>query len=130
MTTVLLDSHVVHWWSAEPARVSAAAASAIGAADELAVADITWYELAWMASHERILVSIPIAAWLQQLAAQVRTIPVTPAIANTAVSLPATFPGDPADRLIYATASERGWPLVTKDLRLRKHKHPRPVTIW
>ncbi len=130
MSTVVLDSHVVHWWSAEPERISAAAAKAISAADELAVADISWFELAWLASHERIVVSIPIPSWLQQLAVQVRTIPVTPAIATTAVNLPSSFPGDPADRLIYATAIERGWSLITKDQRLRAHRHPHPVAVW
>lgn len=130
MSTVVLDSHVVHWWSAEPDRISVAAGRAIGNADELAVADITWFELAWLAHHERIVVTIPIASWLRQLATQVRTIPVTPAIASAAVSLPSSFPGDPADRLIYATAIENGWPLVTKDEKLRNHRHPHPVTVW
>lgn len=128
--TVLLDTHVVHWWSAEPERISVAAARAISDADELAVADVTWFELAWLARHERIVLTIPIAAWLERLGANVRTIPVTPAIAATAVSLPSTFPGDPADRLIYATAAEHGWSLVTKDERLRSHRHPRRITIW
>jgi PIN domain nuclease of toxin-antitoxin system len=127
---VVLDSHVVHWWSAEPDRISAAASKAIGDAGELAVADISWFELAWLARHERIVVTIPIASWLGQLATQVRTIPVTPAIASTAVSLPSSFPGDPADRLIYATAIENGWQLVTKDQRLREHRHPHPVAVW
>lgn len=130
MSTVVLDSHVVHWWSAEPDRVSVAAAAAIGDADELAVADITWFELARLAHHERIVVTIPIGSWLGQLATQVRTIPVTPAIASAAVSLPSSFPGDPADRLIYATAVENGWPLVTRDEKLRDHRHPHPVTLW
>ena len=130
MSTVLLDSHVIHWWSAEPDRISPAAGKAIADADDLAVADISWFELAWLARHERILVTIPIAAWLQRMATQVRTIPVTPAIANTAVDLPSSFPGDPADRLIYATAIEHGWPLITKDERLRSHRHPRPVAVW
>lgn len=130
MSTVILDSHVVHWWSAEPDRISAVAGRTIGDADELAVADITWFELAWLAHHERIVVTIPIGSWLGQLATQVRTIPVTPAIASAAVSLPSSFPGNSADRLIYATAIENGWPLVTKDEKLRKHRHPRRVTIW
>lgn len=130
MSGVVLDSHVVHWWSAEPERISSAAAEAISAADELAVADITWFELAWLASHERIVVSIPVPSWLRQLAVQVRTIPVTPAIATTAVNLPSSFPGDPADRLIYATAIEQGWSLITKDQRLPAHRHPRPVAVW
>lgn len=74
--------------------------------------------------------AIPIAAWFQQLARQMRTIPVTPAIANTAVNLPSSFRGDPADRLIYATAIEHGWQLVTKDPRLLTHRHPHPVAVW
>lgn len=110
--------------------MSAAGSRAIGDADELAVADITWFELAWLARHERIMLTIPIGSWLQQLARQVRTIQVTPAIAATAVNLPSSFPGDPADRLIYATAVENGWRLITKDRRLRAHRHPQPVTVW
>jgi len=57
-----LDSHVVHWWSAEPDRISPAASRAISDADELAVADISWFELAWLARHDRIVLTIPIAA--------------------------------------------------------------------
>ena len=103
---------------------------ALTQADELAVAAISWFELAWLARHERIVVSIPIRSWLQGIAAQVRTVGITPAIADMAVSLPASFPGDPADRLIYATAIEHGWRLVTKDARLRSHSYPRPVALW
>ena len=130
MTTVLLDSHVLHWWSAEPDRLSAVARTAVLEADELAVASITWFELAWLADQERINVSIPISTWLEGLSAQVRTVGTTPAIALAAVTLPSSFPGDPADRLIYATAVEHGWPLVTKDRRLRDHRHPRPLAVW
>lgn len=127
---VVLDSHVVHWWSAEPNRISPAASRAIVEAQELVVADISWFELAWLARHERIVLTVPLGSWLQQLARQVRTIAVTPAIAATAVSLPATFPGDPADRLIYATAIENGWRLITKDRLLRRHRHPHAVALW
>ena len=130
MTTVLLDSHVVHWWSAEPDRLSRAAVSALERADELAVASISWFELAWLAQRERIVVSIAIRSWLEDLAGAVRTVGTTPAVAATAAALPASFPGDPVDRLIYATAIEYGWQLLTKDRRLRAHRHPQPVTIW
>lgn len=130
MATVLLDSHVLHWWSAEPDRVSAKARHAIQGADELAVAAVTWYELAWLARHERITVSIPVRSWLQQLAGQLRTFTVTPAIADSATALPSTFPGDPADRMIYATALEHGIALVTKDKKIRDHDKPRSLTVW
>jgi PIN domain nuclease of toxin-antitoxin system len=130
VSTILLDTHVVHWWSAEPDRISRAAAEAMNAADELAVAAISWFELAWMARHERIAVTIPARSWLERLAAQLRTVSVSPAIADTAVALPSSFPGDPADRMIYATAIEQGWQLVTKDRRLREHPHARAIAVW
>jgi PIN domain nuclease of toxin-antitoxin system len=130
VSTVLLDSHVVQWWSAEPERLSEAATEALAGADQLAVSAISWFELAWLAAHERIIVTIPVRSWLEQLADGLQTLGVTPAIAATAMSLPSSFPGDPADRLVYATAVEHGCLLVTKDHRLRRHRHPRPVTVW
>jgi PIN domain nuclease of toxin-antitoxin system len=86
------------------------------------VASISWFELAWLATNERIVVTIPVGSWLEGLATQVRTIGISPRIADRALSLPSSFPGDPADRLIYATAVENGWRLITKDQRLRKHR--------
>jgi PIN domain nuclease of toxin-antitoxin system len=130
VTTLLLDTHVVQWWSAEPDRLSRAATTALEHADELAVAAISWFELAWLARHDRIVVAIPIRSWLEQLSNQVRTAALTPAIADAASALSASFPGDPADRLIYATAVENGWRLVTKDGRMREHRHPRSIVLW
>ncbi len=130
MTTLLLDTHAVYWWSNQPELVSDAATEAIRSADEVAVAAVTWYELAWLAHHDRIRSSMPIRRWLELLAAAVSTIGLTPAIADLAAGLPATFPGDPADRQIFATAIDRGFGLVTKDRRLRKFRHPQATTIW
>ncbi len=130
LNTVLLDSHALHWWSAEPERLSRPATAAIEGADEIAVASISWFELAWLAAHQRILISVPLRAWLAQLAEMVRTAVISPAVAATAAELPTSFPGDPADRLIYATALEHGWQLVTKDERMRGHPQARTITIW
>lgn len=130
MTAVVLDTHVLLWWTTEPERLSTDAVRAVTEADELFVAAISWFELAWLARHERIEASIPVSAWLDGLARSVNTAGITPAIADTAVALPASFPNDPADRLIYASAVVRGMPLVTKDRALRKHRHPRQITVW
>ena len=130
MTTVLLDTHVVQWWSAEPERLSDTATKTLAEADQLAVAAISWFELAWLAAHERIIVTIPVRSWLEQLADGLQTLGLTPAIAATAMALPSSFPGDPADRLVFATAVEHGCLLVTKDGRLRRHRYPRLVTVW
>lgn len=50
------------------------------------------------------------------------TAPLTPEAAAWAGSLDSgTLPGDPADRLLYATARDRRVPLISKDGRLRRH---------
>jgi len=130
MNTLLLDTHVLHWWASESERLSKNAIQAIESANEVAVAAITWFELAWLAHTGRIVITSPVRAWLDRLAGYVESVPLDPAIASTAVALPRTFPGDPADRIIYATAVERGWQVVTKDERLRKYKSPRTIAIW
>jgi len=130
VSALLLDTHAVHWWSAEPSRLSRTAQRALDAAEEMLVAAITWHELAWLARHERIVLDIPIRSWLEELSANVRTVGLTPAIADTAVSLPSSFPRDPADRLIYASAIERGAKLVTKDKAIAEHDAPRSLVLW
>ncbi len=44
---------------------------------------------------------------------------LTTEAAALAGGLPTHFPGDPIDRLLYATARDHRVPLVTKDERLR-----------
>ncbi len=102
--------------------LSTGATQAIEQADALAVSGITWFELAWLAT--------PVRSWLDGLSEQVRTIGVTAAIADSATSLPTSFPGDHADRVIYATAVEHGLKLITKDARLRRHRHPAKPVVW
>ena len=130
MSTVLLDSHVVHWWAADPGRLSPGSATAIGDARELAVAGVTWFELAWLVTNGRLQSRIPLRGWLDQLAREIRTLPLTTAVAARAAALPATFPRDPADRVIFATAQETGYRLVTRDLRMREHDVARDIVIW
>jgi PIN domain nuclease of toxin-antitoxin system len=129
LSTVLVDTHVLHWLSAEPDRLSPRAEETIRGATEIAVSDISWFELALLAERGRLIVSTSIRGWLHGLAREVRTVPIAPDIAATAIALPDTFPRDPADRLIYATAIERGWQLVTKDDRLRGQREPDPA-VW
>jgi PIN domain nuclease of toxin-antitoxin system len=131
MSALLLDTHVVHWWSAEPERISRSARSALKRADELLIAAISWYELAWLADRQRLVIDVPSRSWLESLGANLRTVGITPAIAHTAASaLPASFPRDPMDRIIYATAIEHGVKLVTKDRAIADHDQPRSLVVW
>lgn len=127
---ILLDTHVLLWWSTEPDLLSQAATTAIENGDRIGVAGITWFELAWLAKHDRIIVTMPVRNWLDGLASGVETIDLTPAIADLATSLPSYFPGDPADRIIYATALGAGLPLVSKDSRMRDNVVPIPFVVW
>ncbi len=130
MTTILLDTHVIHWWSAEPDKLSKRATTAIEESDELAVSAITWFELAWLAANGRIDIAIPIATWLREISQQVHTIGITPTIAEIAVMLPSTMSSDPADRIIFASAIDNGWKLVSKDQAIRAHRHPGISVVW
>ncbi len=58
----------------------------------------------------------------------VTAIALTPEIASSAGSLPDTFPGDPADRIVYATAHETRSQIVTKDRRISAYDPAR--IIW
>lgn len=130
MSALLLDTHVVHWWSAEPDRISRSARSALKRADDLLIAAISWYELAWLAERGRIALDVPIRSWLEDLGAHLRTVGITPAIADSAAGLPSSFPRDPTDRIIYATAIEHGVKLVTKDQAIAAHDQPRSLVVW
>jgi PIN domain nuclease of toxin-antitoxin system len=130
MSALLLDTHVVHWWSAEPDRISRPARRVLKGGDELLIAAVSWYELAWLAERRRIVLDIPIRSWLGDLSAQVRTVGLTPGIADRAAALPSSFPRDPMDRIIYATAIEHGVKLVTKDRAIARHGQPRSLVVW
>jgi PIN domain nuclease of toxin-antitoxin system len=130
VAAVLLDTHAVHWWSSEPDRLSRSARRVLKTADELLIAGISWFELAWLVERQRIVIDMPIRSWLDDLSAQLRTIGITPAIANSAAALPSSFPRDPTDRLIYATAIEHGVKLVTKDEAVAEHDKARSLVVW
>ncbi len=130
MSTVLVDTHVLQWWATEPERVSEQGAAALAGATELAVSGATWYELAWLIARSRLSVEVPIRAWLDYLARDVRTIPITVAVAVRAAEFEDPFPRDPIDRLIFATAVEHGLPLVSGDVRIRRADSTRRRVIW
>jgi PIN domain nuclease of toxin-antitoxin system len=130
VTTLLLDTHVLLWWTSQAEQLSSAATLALDGADELAVSDLTWLELARLVAGGRIVPAVPVRTWLEGLAREVRTLPVTPAIAIGAVRLPREFPLDPADRVIWATAVEHGVKLVSKDAALHAFDPDGAVVVW
>lgn len=130
---ILLDTHAVLWLATRPDRLSRKAASAIRralAGSGIAVASITLWELAHQFARGRIRGRGTTETFLAELVEQtgVSVREITPEVAALAVHFPDSFPGDPADRLIAATARAEGMPLVTADERLRESSLVE--TIW
>lgn len=79
------------------------------------------WEVATLAERGRVVLDEPAEAWLDSVIRlpQIAVLEITPAIAARAGSLPRSVGGDPADRLIVATAMHHKVPLVTKDGDIR-----------
>jgi PIN domain nuclease of toxin-antitoxin system len=119
---VLLDTHVVLWWFGDEQRLSREAARVIERADEVLISPISCWEIGLLQRNGRIVLDRPMAAWIHALLAQpqTRVADLSPHAAGWAGSLgAASFPGDPADRMLFATARDLGVPFITKDERLR-----------
>jgi PIN domain nuclease of toxin-antitoxin system len=129
---ILLDTHVVIWLALEPARISKKARSAIEEsrqrAEGLAVCDITLLEIATIENKGRIKLNASLEAFLAEVEARFIVLPMTGRICAGALALPATYPKDPADRVIGATALVEGLRLITADDGIRRSKALN--TIW
>jgi PIN domain nuclease of toxin-antitoxin system len=90
------------------------------AAGVASVSIISVWELGMLDAKGRISLSIPCEAWVDAALARtgLHLTGLTPAIALAASRLPGTLHGDPADRIIAATARALDATLITSDRRL------------
>jgi len=120
---VLLDTHAWIWWRSDPAQLSGPAAQAIDRAEVLGLSAISVFELAAKVAKNKLTLSLPVDDWLGEALAhpRLRLLDVTVAIAQDAGTLGRSWThGDPADRMLVATALSLGWPIVSKDGRIRE----------
>lgn len=123
---VLLDTHVWVWLvngspelSEETVRLLDNAAQA----GKLFVPAIAVWELATLTAKKRITLSVPIKNWVQEALQKpgIEMVPLSSDISIESTMLPGDVHGDPADRIIIATARVKKYRLATRDDKIHKY---------
>ena len=116
----MLDTHVLVWLDDNNPKLGAncrAAADNALADDALTVSAISFWEVAMLVRRGRLALNVGLDTWRRDLpAAGLRELPVDGRVGILAASL--SLHGDPADRLIAATATMNDAVLATADERL------------
>jgi PIN domain nuclease of toxin-antitoxin system len=101
------------------------------AQDHLLLCVFSIWELGMLESKGRVHLHTNCAQWVEEALAMpgLSLAPFTPAIALESSRLPGSFHGDPADRIIVATARVLGARLLTSDRNIRAYGRQRHVLL-
>lgn len=120
-TLILLDTHALIWLDQDDPALGPVARQRASVALQdktLAISAISFWEVAMLAAKGRITMEMPVATWrIDLLTLGLVETPVDGEVGITAVHLEHLH-GDPADRMIVATALLRKAVLVTADRKL------------
>lgn len=130
---IVLDTHVWVWWVSESTPLSLQAREVIEegmARRALYLSSISAWEVAFLVARGRLALTMEAEDWVARCEALtfVHFVPVDNRVALRANTLPEPLHKDPADRMIIATALSLGFPVVTRDEKLRDYPHVE--TIW
>lgn len=89
---------------------------------------MTLIESARLSGQGRIVLTPDLETFLSDIEERSVVFPITANIARQTYNLPSSFPKDPVDRIIGATALIDDLPLVTADAAIRKSRAV--PTIW
>jgi PIN domain nuclease of toxin-antitoxin system len=122
---IVLDTHALVWWVTGARELSQRAKRAIRERlrqGPVFASAISVMEIATAVRRGRLVLAIDIGDWLRhvQQLPELQFEPVSADIAHVAGSFDDAIHGDPADRIIVATARALGARLVTADARLRR----------
>jgi PIN domain nuclease of toxin-antitoxin system len=122
MNNLLLDTHVWIWLMNGDTTLSAETQQRIDEAHKqggVFIAAISIWEVAMLEQKKRITLSKPCLEWIKtSINCGIQIVPLTPEISVDSCMLPEYLAGDPADRLIIATARVTSLDLLTRDQRI------------
>jgi PIN domain nuclease of toxin-antitoxin system len=130
---ILLDTHVLLWMVSSPGKLSRVAVREIRKAQReggCAIASISLWEVALLFAKGTLRASGTIEASIREIIERsaAHVLEITPDIAGLAMAFPESYPKDPGDRLIGATARALGLTLITNDERILAS--PLVRSIW
>jgi len=130
---IVVDTHVLVWWLTRSPGLSRKAERTLAAhrdPGQIVVSAISLLEIATAIRRGRLRLSMPLDQWLADMNSlpEIRVESVSAEIAILAGGLAEPMHGDPADRLIVATSSTLGVPLVTGDKKLQAYRGAK--MIW
>lgn len=131
---LVLDTHIVIWWTSGDPALSDNARSRIEAAiesnEQVLVSSITAWEVSMLVSKGRLQLVMDIDTWIKTVSEieGVSFVPVDNKVAIEATRLPSEFHKDPADRMIVALARVLSATLVTADEKILKYQHVKTIS--
>lgn len=124
---ILLDTHIWIWvMQGSTQEMSVAALDAINRAQgegRVCVSVISVWEVGMLQSKGRLKLTFDVREWVRRAlgAPGVRLAELSPEVVIESSFLPGEAHGDPADRILIATARQLGATLVTRDGNLVRH---------
>ncbi len=129
--SVLLDTHVWVWWltpGSSLSQVERDALDALAGRGELFLPAISLWEAQVLHAKRRLELPLPFGEWLARAtdARMISVVPLSVEVVLALDALPPSFHGDPADRLIVATARAHAMQLATHDAAIRRSRAAKP----
>src|SRR5688572_26258678 len=120
---LLLDTHTWVWLNNGSDELSSKIIHRIdSAADQgkIFISAISIWEIATLAANKRLVLRASLKEWVDEALSQIGVdlVPLTPDISIESAELPNGFHGDPADRLIVATARIKRMVILTRDSKI------------
>ncbi len=132
---LVLDTHVWIWLMMGSSQLSRSFQEAIKQSQKhhgILVSIISVWEVGMLAEKKRIQLDMDPLDWVFQALdfSGMRLVQISPKIAIQSTRLPGAVHGDPADRILVATAHEENAVLVTCDEKLLRYGEDKFVSVY